>query len=177
MSITYDLTSRLLTEGGFASAPVTLPDAECLRFEGPTVLGFAIVYPRPASLLARWEHDTRAVITEYQFALKRAQSKAWNTYVILLAAATATEREQVALRAVEEDLIGTRKIASAGNDNIETIRRALLPLLQIQTAPHLEAVDMKDEIRIRTSALPAEAVGAFLSEATVGQVAQLLEEP
>src|SRR5208282_618276 len=96
-------------------------------------------------------------------------------YVILLAQAPANYAEQVALSAIEEDLTGTRKLASAGVEDTESLRKGLIPLLPIQNAPRLEAVDMPAEIRLRTTELPQRAVEAFLSDASVAMVAQALE--
>ena len=79
------------------------------------------------------------------------------------------------LGSIEEDLVGTRKIARAGITNTEDIRSALLSLLAIQNAPRLEAVDMPTEIRVRTSELPSELVEAFLSGTNTATLFELLE--
>ena len=43
---------------------------------------------------------------------------------------------------IEEDLTGTRKIARSGIRDSSDLRAALLPLLPLQSAPKLEAVDI-----------------------------------
>lgn len=166
---------RLLAEAGIGSMPVS-SGRPALVFEGATVLGFVLVYPDPQALIAGWKFDGDALVSAYQFGLRRAQTKAWNTYLILLAARSPTYGERVALSAIEEDLSGTRKIAQGGVVDVDILRQALLPLLPIQSAPRLSAVDMKDEIRLRTTGLPERAVEAFFSQAPVAAVAQALEE-
>ncbi len=166
---------HLLAEADIAASPAAA-DRPALIFEGATVLGFLLAYPDAAALLAGWRQDAGALVTAHQFGLRRAQAKAWNTYVILLAGGAPAYGEQVALSAIEEDLGGTRKIARGGIIDLDGLRSTLLPLLPIQSAPRLEPVDMRDEIRLRTTELPDRAVEAFLSQAPVAVVAQALEE-
>jgi hypothetical protein len=117
------------------------------------------------------------LVAENQLGLRRAQSKAWNTYTVFLAVAKANYGQRVALSSIEEDLAGTRKLARAGISDSEDLRAALLPLLPIQNAPDLEAVDMSAEIKLRTTELPTRVVDAFLSpRAQETSVAQILEE-
>lgn len=166
---------HLFVEAEIATSLVAA-DHPALAFEGATVLGFLLAYPDAAVLLACWQRDAGALVAAHQFGLRRAQAKAWNTYMVLLAAGAPTYGEQVALSAIEEDLGGTRKIARGGIVTLDSLRSALLPLLPIQNAPRLEPVDMGDEIRLRTTELPDRAVEAFLSHAPVAVVVQALEE-
>jgi AAA domain len=130
-----------------------------------TALGFIIPYPGAASLLESWSADAAALISEHQLSFRRAQAKAWNAYTIFLTAASANYGELVALNVIEEDLTGTWKIARAGIGDVEQLRAALLPLLPIQSAPSLGAVDMPAEIKLRTIELPERAIEAYLSRA------------
>jgi hypothetical protein len=96
---------------------------------------------------------------------------------VFLGEAEANYGERVALSSIEENLTGTRKLARAGISDSESLRAALLPLLPIQNAPHLGAVDMAAEIKLRTTELPTRVVDAFLStRAQEASVAQILEE-
>ena len=169
-------SQRLLSETDGATALVETSRGKALAFEGVTVLGFIVAYDDPAQLLDRWGTDARVLINDYQLALRRAERKAWNTYTVFLSCAAANPGEQVALSAIEEDLIGMRKIARAGIIDLETLRAALLPLLPIQNAPRLETIDMPEEIRARTTELPSRVVEAFLSGAQDAIVVQVLEE-
>jgi hypothetical protein len=167
---------RLLGEAGITTSDLRGSGRRALAFEGGTVLGFALIYQNVDELRQQWRADSDSLIAAHQLALRRAQAKAWNTYLILLAHETASYAAQVALSAIEEDLTGTRKVARGGIVSADALRIALLPLLPIQNSPRLEAVDMRTEIQLRTTELPSRTVAAFLSTASVAVVAQTLEE-
>lgn len=167
---------RLLSEAGIASTTAEIDSQKALVFESTTVLGFIIIYDSPSRLLHDWERHTASLIKSYRLSLRRAEQKAWNTYTIFIAQDSATESDLIALSTIEEDLSGTRKIARAGIRDVETLATTLLPLLPIQNSPRLEAVDMKEEIKLRTTELPPRAVEAFLSDATDVSILQVLEE-
>jgi hypothetical protein len=169
-------SQRMLREVGCATVVFESDRYKALAFENLTVLGFIFAYESPLHLLQRWTADFNEAITKNQLGLRRAQAKAWNTYTIFLAQDVPQYTEMVALSAIEEDLRGTRKIARAGIKDGEDLRVALLPLLPIQNAPRLEAVDMKAEIRLRTTELPPRTVEAFLSDALETLIMQVLEE-
>jgi hypothetical protein len=120
--------------------------------------------------------DADRVIGDNQFGLRRAGEKAWNAYIVLVAAGEETIAQSVALGAIEEDLAGTRKIARADIAATSDVRAALLPLLPLQSAPKLEAVDIVAEIRQRTTQLSPRALEAFFSKADESVVVQALEE-
>jgi hypothetical protein len=46
----------------------------------------------------------------------------------------------------------------------------------LQNAPELPVIDMKEEIRIRTTELPDEALLAYFSDATDAIALQVIEE-
>jgi hypothetical protein len=170
-------SERLLQSAGMSTHLIDTTRGKALAFESETVLGFLVAYADCGQLIERWSADTEALVTENQLGLRRAQSKAWNAYTVFLGTAEANYGERVALSSIEEDLTGTRKLARAGISDSEALRAALLPLLPIQNAPHLEAVDMSAEIRLRTTELPTRVVDAFLAHrAQEASVAQILEE-
>lgn len=169
-------STELLTSSGFSVSRASIGERHVLTFENDTVLGFLFAYDDPSSLIKDWSKEADKAIAAHQFALRRAAKKAWNAYVVLLANRAADYVQSVALGAIEEDLSGTRKIAQAGVVDVVGLRIALLPLLPFQSAPRLEAVDIAEEIRQRATELPARAVNAFLSNADVSVVIQILEE-
>ncbi len=122
---------RIFAEASISTAAIDGRVSPALAFEGATVLGFVVIFRDPATLLQQWRSDVESLISSHQFGLRRAQLKAWNAYVILLAQAPATYAEQVALSAIEEDLTGMRKLASGGIADIDSLREALVPLLPI----------------------------------------------
>jgi hypothetical protein len=170
-------SATLLREAGFSAQSISVAGHTALAFEDATVLGFLFAYDNPSQLIEAWARDADAAVATHQFGLRRAGQKAWNAYVALLAANEADYGQSVGLSAIEEDLAGTRKIARAGIADIADLRAALLPLLPLQSAPSLEAVDVATEIRQRATELPARAVDAFLSTADDAVVIQVLEEP
>jgi hypothetical protein len=169
-------SANVLGKAGFATRRASIGDRELLVFEDCSVPGFLYSYTDPTDLIQSWEKDVDRAIAAHQFGLRRAGQKAWNVYVVLLAASKANHGQSAALTAIEEDLRGTRKIVSAGVADLADLRAALLPLLPLQSAPRLEAVDMVAEIRERTTELPSRAVDAFLSTADDSVVIQVLEE-
>jgi len=169
------LAQEQLVQAAYATAIVDGPNEPVLMFEDDLVLGFALCFPDAAALIEGWLAASERVLRAAQFALRRAEAKSWNTYLVLLAEAPADYGQTATLETIEENLVGTRKIVRAGIATAEDARTALLPLLPLQAAPRLEAVDMPAEIRLRTSELPGELVNAFLSEASETVLSQLLD--
>lgn len=167
---------EILTSAGFTAGRISINNRDSILFEDATVLGFLLAYRDPSELALAWEADASCAISDYQLVLRRAGQKAWNAYIVLLATADGDYRQSAALAAIEEDLAGTRKIARMAIRDIADLRAALLPLLPLQAAPKLEAVDIQAEIRERATELPPRAVDAFLSTADESVVMQVLEE-
>lgn len=169
-------SSDLLSSVGFSTARIVVDGREALMFEDNVVLGFLFAYEKPTDLVSDWQHAIDRAVTDYQLALRRAGQKAWNTYVILLAAESGTDVDAASFAAIEEDLAGTRKVARMSVRDLAEIRAALLPLLPLQAAPKLEAVNIPAEIRQRATELSPRMVDAFLSPADESVVMQVLEE-
>ena len=144
--------------------------------ENGTLLGFVIAYDTAGDLLSHWSDDTDRLVAQRQFQLRAAGIKAWNIYVLLLTPERANYAQAVALSSIEEDFAGLRKIARAGCKHGPDILRALLPLMPLQSAPVLDAIDSQGEIRQRTTELYPNVVDAFLSAADTHIVVQLLED-
>lgn len=175
MSDTTLWVQSILAEAGYAVGNMDGPDGPIILFESPSILGFCLCFPDPEVLIAGWSAASGRALQAAQFALRRAEAKAWNAYFVFLADAPGDYGQNITLGAIEEDLVGTRKIARAGIATTEDCRAALLPLLPVQNAPRLEAVDMPSEIRLRTSELPPELVDAFLAGAGEAMLTQILE--
>lgn len=169
------LAARQLDDAGYSVAALTDADIRYLAFEGETILGFVLAFDDAGALIERWHQDSQRVLKASQFGLRRAETKAWNAYVILLTDGIPDYASTIRLGAIEEDLTGTRKIARAGVVSEDDMHAALLPLLAMQHAPRLGAVDMSGEIRLRTSELPPELIDAFVGRAPDATILQLLE--
>lgn len=169
-------TEGLLTRVGFTVLRTTAKGQEILIFEDDTVLGFVLAYSSVQSLVVDWAQVSEAAVSSHQLALRRAGQKAWNTYVVMLASGEASHAQLAALSAIEEDLTGTRKIARAAIKDGSDVEAALLPLLPLQSAPNLEAVNMVAEIQQRATELSPRAIEAFISDVEESVVIQVLEE-
>ena len=175
MSKTITALRAHLFDAGYSIGDLNEPDGTVITFENDTVLGFVLLYPDAAKLIDSWKTDSARVLGKVQSALRQAGEKAWNAYLVLLADAGGDYGQNIALGNIEENLVGTRKIARAGIEAPDELRNALMPLLSLQNAPRLEAVDMPTEIKLRTSELPPKLVEGFLSSASDSVLLQFLE--
>ena len=168
--------TEILVTAGYAVERISASTRETLAFENGVCLGFVFAYEATDQLLRDWADDSKRVISRYGLSLRRAGEKAWNVYVVLISQGSKSDALQASLTELEEDLIGTRKIARDGISSTADLRSAFLALLPIQSAPKLEAVDMPSEIRMRASDVGRTGIDAFLSTADESVVLQLLEE-
>jgi hypothetical protein len=166
---------ELLRAAGFSVERASGVPNKAISFESSVCIGFLFCYEGPGELLSNWERDSQQTVTRFGLSLRLAGVKAWNVYLILLATGMRDEHSQSLLNDIEENLVGTRKIARCGISNADDLRAALLPLLPIQAAPSLEAIDLPREIKARTGAVPASGVDAFLSPAIERVVVDILE--
>lgn len=175
MNETEAAVRQLLVNGGYSVGELHVGACNIVIFENATVLGFVFLYRDSMQLLENWRAHSDLVLRETQFSLRRAGEKAWNTYTVFLSADHANPHDRAKLQGIEEDLVGTRKIARAGVKDPEELRLALLPLMGIQYAPKLEPIDMAKEIRLRTSELPDELIDGFIADAPKSMMTKLLE--
>ncbi len=176
MTDIIEMAKQQLVDNGYSARTTDDDDGPVLMFENNSVLGFVMCFPDAEILLDRWQATSQRILKSAQFALRRAERKAWNAYLVFLTPSPGDYGEKIMLGGIEEDLVGTRKIARAGIVDAAGVCSALLPLLAIRNAPRLDAVDMPAEIRLRTTELPSELVEGFLSGASESTLIQLLEE-
>ena len=175
MSKTITALRTHLLDAGYSIGDLNDLDGTVITFENDTVLGFVLLYPDAAKLIDSWKTDSARVLSKVKSALRQAGEKAWNAYLVLLADTGGDFGQNIALGNIEEDLVGTRKIARAGVEVPYELRNALMPLLALQNAPRLEAVDIPKEIKLRTSELPPNLIKGFLSSASYSVLLQILE--
>ena len=175
MSKTITALRTHLLDAGYSIGDLNELDGTVVTFENDTVLGFVLLYPDAAILIECWKTDSARVLGKVQSALRQAGEKAWNAYLVLLADTGGNYGQNITLGNIEENLVGTRKIARAGIEAPDELRNALMPLLSLQNSPRLEAVDMPTEIKLRTSELPPKLVEGFLSSASDSVLLQFLE--
>lgn len=171
-----------LGDAGFSTNKVEVPAGETpstiatLSFEDATVIGFIIAYDTVDELIARWKSDGDRVAIRHRAALQAAKQKAWNTYLVLLSPEAADFGQSLVLGQIEEDLEAMRKITKSGVTGPAGAHNALLPLLPFRAAPALAPVDMREEIKGRTTELDDQLVAGFLSSADENVLMQLLED-
>jgi hypothetical protein len=170
-----DFAAELLREHGYVVVSND-GDPQHLLFESDQSIGILIAYADVDAVLNDWVADTQTLLSANQLGFRRSLEKAWNAYLVFLVEASASALAQARLDSIEENLIGTRKIARAGLKSKEEVSRALLPLLPLQNPPNLQPVDMKAEIRIRTTQLPTTLIDAFLADRDAITIMQILEE-
>ena len=175
MNKTEAAVRQQLIDEGYSVGELHTRDRDVVIFENATVLGFVFFYSDSAALLDNWRSDSERVLREAQFSLRQAGEKSWNTYTVFLAENRTNTDDGIKLQSIEENLVGTRKIARTGVKSTEEMRLALLPLLGIQNAPRLEPIDMVSEIRLRTSELSEDLVNGFIADAPQSLLTQLLE--
>ncbi len=165
-----------LAEAGYSVAQLPQQPIPAALFEGATALGFVVVFPSVRALIDDWDGVIRRLVDQQQLGLRRSGDKAWNAYAVLLTDDAAGESIRPVLNAIEEDLVGLRKIVREGVATQQAVTRALLPLLPLLNSPELPVIDMEEEIRLRTGGVPSEALKAFFSRAPAGVSLQVIEE-
>lgn len=145
-----------------------------IGFEDDTKFGFVIIYDTTQKLIANWKTDGDKVIDKFKFQIRNSGEKSWNMYMVYLSLSQASEKERVKLSKIEEDLMGTRKIAQSVIPDEDGIRAGLISLLTIQNPPSLEPVDIKEEIKIRATDLPKKALEAFFQDAPQEEIVRLM---
>jgi hypothetical protein len=175
MSDLLDACRKLLKTAAIELDAFAIDNRDAAAIEGRSVFGFVVVYPSASVLIDRWKRDTDAVLRRSRQQLTSSLGKSSNGYLILLAEAEPDYGQRLLLAAIEEDLVATRKIARAGV-TAENLHSVLLPLLPLQNAPRLTAVDMREEISLRTTELPKELVDAFLGSNGAESLVRMAEE-
>jgi len=168
------IASEFLSKSGYDVVFEAAPGIRCVGFENDVLFGFLIVFESVELLLEQWSNVSEEIYSRYQFQIRSSRDKAWNAYSILLAEGQANEQQRRLFSEIEEDLVGTRKIARGVSPDEVDIRNALLPVLRLQKAPQLEPVDMAAEIRVRAADIPGSALEAFLDAAPDDEVIRLM---
>lgn len=168
-------TEIILREGRYETWPWTKGLVPVVCFENEMIVGFVHTFPTTPALLGGWEQAQKVALSRYAPALRAAGLKAWNVYSIFL---TGDSAPLLAKRVelIEEDFSMTRKIARTAVRTAADLRRALLPVMPLQSAPVIGAADYHRRLRGRMKDLPAEAVSAFLGPVAAGDVVRILTD-
>lgn len=142
-----------------------------LTFEDESLIGLVRTYDKPAEIIETWVEEQNRFLREHALALRQTQEKSWNVYSIFLSSGLASAVESRRMTQIEEDLIATRKIASAGVTSAEDAARALAPLLPIRSIT-LQHDDVLTRMR-GTLRLGPQTLEGLLNEVSVDELAQL----
>src|SRR5262245_45088357 len=138
---------RTLSGAGYWTLPET-PELAEFDFEDEMIVGRLIVYDSASVLVERWEKDQSKFFQDHAARLRTTRRKAWNAYLVLIVDSPIEAELLGKCVAIEEDLQAARKIVF-GVTGPTDLRRALAPLLQIQSAPGHGAEDVLGLVRDR----------------------------
>lgn len=164
MSDVLSLVQGVLQEGGYRTWLTPLGRRTAVCFEDDAVMGFVAVFDDSAAVLNSWRQSEAAFLQQYVDDIRTAGDKAWNVYSVFLAAGAADPRTTREIRAIEEDLERTRKIAATGVTYREAVVAALLPLLPLQQQPALNREEVGERFRRRVTAIAPGAADMLLNE-------------
>ena len=126
-----------------------------LSFENDAVFGFVLSFNSAHDMLTNWGSRAEGILARNTLVIRRAEVKAWSVYLVLLASGSPGSGEQYAVSDIEENLVGTRKIARANVTSFDRCREAILPLLPLPKAPGLEPIDFEAELKKRSTSIPS----------------------
>lgn len=175
-----DLTSPLqvvLQEAGYQTWVVSIRGVETVCFEDDAVMGFACIFQDAPTLLAHWREVETMWLTGHAPSLHKAGEKTWNVYSVFMCASSADSEQMREVRAIEENLERTRKIASCALNNRSALIAAVLPLLPLQSQPILDSedFDLTQRLKKRIATIaPLAAAAALDLRVSPNEVVRLL---
>lgn len=159
----------LLSKHGYR----TISAGEGLLFEDRTVFGFIRQFESVAKLINGWEDVEADFVDQWSRQIRTASSKRWNAYLCLLSQDDASEAQRGELSKVEEDLTSTRKVAEDAVTTSADLKRALFPLLPIQSLASVEEEDIGKRLSNRAS-VSGRLVEAFRAGKEPEYIAEML---
>lgn len=135
-------------------------------FEDDTLLGFVSVQASARDILGTWRAKQDAFLRSFATPLRKDAGKAWNVYSVFLAGNACAPDEAAALLQVEEDFVGTRKLARSGIETEDDVSEALYPLLPIENSVSLAEGDALVRVKARLD-FPPEITAALSGAAEV----------
>lgn len=149
-------------------------EEEIFYFEDESLFGLVWVTNSAEAIISGWEKKQDTFLIKQAERMRHSARKSWNAYCVCLSAGVSAAKEKHQLSEIEEDFRGARKIARADLNTTEDVRRALLPLIAIQSVVQLESVDAIGRLRAKLSELPADCVLGLLSDGPLEELRQLL---
>lgn len=118
-------------------------------FEDETIMGIVICFSTAKELLDSWRDRQNEFLKRSAPLIRNSGLKAWNIYTIFLTHEKCPKGKEVAFQAIEENFVGTRKIARIGLVTSNDVKYALLPVLPLQSLAQLREVNIQEELKSR----------------------------
>jgi hypothetical protein len=138
-------TARGILESAGYETGMSISVADGFVFEDANVYGFLATLPADA-ILNGWEERQDSFVRQQAAVLSRVPSKAWNVYAVFLTSDNCTAQLKQAFASIEEDFRSARKIVRCGVRTRDALQRALAPLLPLQYAQPIAAVDIRSRV-------------------------------
>lgn len=163
---------QLLTQAGY-SCQFKAGNESLLYFEDECLLGAVASFDTVSTLISEWAKVQSDFLHANSAQLRRATEKAWNCYTLLLSPETPSPEHAVALAAIEEDFVATRKVARGGILTATDLQRAIMTLLPLQATPVMDE-RLTPDLASRLSDLPDEVVQMILGDGSAQDIADAI---
>lgn len=168
-------TREILEAATYTTWPLPLDSRQGLGFEDANILGMVFEFETTSLLIDEWHRVEESMLSRFGASFRQAGEKAWNVYCILLTTDVADATQGRAIRAIEEDLHQTRKLAAHSVFGQEQIRNALLPILPLRAKPELSATDASKRLATRIEQLAPGVSDLIMDEvSTPGEILRQL---
>jgi hypothetical protein len=173
MDILTDARAQL-SEAGYDAWLWQSQNAVALCFEDDSIIGFLHQFDSASQLLEQWQGRESAILTSYAPSLRASGQKAWNVYSVFLTDERCDMPVARRVMQLDENFENTRKIARPHVASTDMLKRALLPLLPIQSNINLLREDVQPLLRSRfENVVKPSLAEAVLSLAPNDEIAKI----
>ena len=172
MTDVLQIVPEVLEDAKFQTWRMEFSGRPSLGFEDENILGVAASFETPQELIDGWIKFEDLLLARYGNNFRQAGEKAWNVYSVFLTSQAASDSQARAIRAIEEDLRQTRKLAAHSVVSNQSVRSALLPILPLGPRPELSAINASERLATRIENLSPGMASLVLDEKV--SAAQLL---
>ena len=172
MTDVLQIVAEVLEHAKFQTWRMEFSGHPSLGFEDENILGVVAAFESPQSLIDSWIEFENFMLARYGNNFRQAGEKAWNVYSVFLTSQEPSDSQARAIRAIEEDLRQTRKLAAHSLNSHQSVRSALLPILPLGPRPELSSIDSSERLAKRIENLAPGMAPLVLDEEV--SAAQLL---
>jgi len=164
MTDVLQIVAEVLEDAKYQTWQMDFAGLSCLGFEDENILGVVAEFNSPQDLLDGWLGCEDSILARYGSNFRQAGEKAWNVYTVFLTSQQPTDSQARAIRAIEEDLQQTRKLAAHSLNSHQSVRLALLPILPLGPRPELSAINASARLAKRIENLAPGMAALVLNE-------------